>query len=243
MKKSRLLGAVSACVFSLITTSTNAVIIVQDALSLAGVSLELISPTGFSEFILLNGTTQYFVVYPFAEGSAVDGNFNGREEAATELISLNLSGNSSLGSIVIALDPSSASKGGLEEQVNINTEILDVPPFTTGPLFVDSFINIFVDISIGSLVLHNLDPIQLAGTWSQVPSTNNEFVAMFADFEPVTLFDENGFDTGLVLGPGQAVPVPAAAWLFGSGLLGLIGISRKKQLNSGRSAFLSNPDI
>jgi hypothetical protein len=25
------------------------------------------------------------------------------------------------------------------------------------------------------------------------------------------------------------VPVPAAAWLFGSGLLGLVGVARRKQ--------------
>ena len=28
---------------------------------------------------------------------------------------------------------------------------------------------------------------------------------------------------------GPAVPVPAAAWLFGSGLIGLVGIARRKQ--------------
>jgi hypothetical protein len=27
----------------------------------------------------------------------------------------------------------------------------------------------------------------------------------------------------------SAVPVPAAVWLFGSGLLGLVGISRRKK--------------
>jgi len=27
---------------------------------------------------------------------------------------------------------------------------------------------------------------------------------------------------------GDIVPIPAAVWLFGSGLLGLIGIARKK---------------
>ena len=31
------------------------------------------------------------------------------------------------------------------------------------------------------------------------------------------------------LGPMPAVPVPAAVWLFGSGLLGLIGIARRKK--------------
>jgi hypothetical protein len=30
------------------------------------------------------------------------------------------------------------------------------------------------------------------------------------------------------LGPMTAVPVPAAVWLFGSGLVGLIGVARKK---------------
>lgn len=30
------------------------------------------------------------------------------------------------------------------------------------------------------------------------------------------------------IGPPAAIPVPAAVWLFGSGLLGLVGIARKK---------------
>ena len=37
--------------------------------------------------------------------------------------------------------------------------------------------------------------------------------------------------TGIVdsIGAASAVPVPAAVWLFGSGLLGLVGIARRKQ--------------
>ena len=35
-------------------------------------------------------------------------------------------------------------------------------------------------------------------------------------------------DTGFAFG-GQVVPVPAAVWLFGSGLLGLIGLARRKK--------------
>jgi len=34
---------------------------------------------------------------------------------------------------------------------------------------------------------------------------------------------------GEIRGQVQVVPVPAAAWLFGSGLLGLIGIARRKK--------------
>lgn len=39
-----------------------------------------------------------------------------------------------------------------------------------------------------------------------------------------------GFNANFNLVP-QAVPVPAAIWLFGSGLLGLMGIARRKELN------------
>lgn len=35
--------------------------------------------------------------------------------------------------------------------------------------------------------------------------------------------------TGLSVQPVSAVPVPAAAWLFGSGIIGLIGVARRKK--------------
>ena len=37
-----------------------------------------------------------------------------------------------------------------------------------------------------------------------------------------------GVDGGLAFAPTAPVPVPAAVWLFGSGLLGLIGVARRK---------------
>ena len=40
--------------------------------------------------------------------------------------------------------------------------------------------------------------------------------------------NQYGFDYASINGSVSAVPVPAAVWLFGSGLLGLIGISRRK---------------
>ncbi|MBW2208992.1 MAG: VPLPA-CTERM sorting domain-containing protein [Deltaproteobacteria bacterium] len=232
MMKSRLMGAVIVCVFTLITTSTNAEFIEHDSLTLTGVPLELFFPGDFIEAISFNGSAQYDVFFPFDEGSAVDGDFDGREEVATEMISLDLTGNSgTFGPVVIALNSSPASMGGLVEQVNINTGILDVPPFTLAPpSFVDSFFNIFVEITIGGNALHNNDPVFITGTWSRKPSTHNEFIAMFTDFSPVGLFDENGNPTGFFLGPGQQViPLPTALWLFGSGLLGLIVVARRKK--------------
>ena len=37
-----------------------------------------------------------------------------------------------------------------------------------------------------------------------------------------------GASVAAKLGPVSAVPVPAAAWLFGTGLIGLVGIARRK---------------
>ena len=39
-----------------------------------------------------------------------------------------------------------------------------------------------------------------------------------------------GFNANFNIRPEvSAVPVPAAAWLFGSGLIGLVGLARRKQ--------------
>ena len=40
---------------------------------------------------------------------------------------------------------------------------------------------------------------------------------------------KNGWNIEAVAIDVQTVPVPAAVWLFGSGLLGLIGMARRKQ--------------
>ncbi len=51
-------------------------------------------------------------------------------------------------------------------------------------------------------------------------------------FEFTLLKGEINYITGIIDSAGEAasvVPVPAAVWLFGSGLLGLVGIARRKQ--------------
>ena len=40
----------------------------------------------------------------------------------------------------------------------------------------------------------------------------------------------NDFPSGEIRGQVNVVPVPAAVWLFGSGVLGLIGIARRKKV-------------
>lgn len=230
MNKSHLLGAVSAGVFALITTSAHAAFIEHDFLTLSGVPLVLFLSDGSTVGLSLNGDAQYDVTFPSTEGSASDGDADGREEVPTQMISLNLTGNSgSFGPVAISLSPAFASTGLLEEQVNANTGILDVPPFIPAPSAVDSFFDIFLDISVGGGILHNHTPAHISASWSHKPPQIDEFVAMFTNFAPVELFDDNGNPTGLILGPGPVLPLPPALWLLGSGLLGLIGISRYKK--------------
>ena len=49
---------------------------------------------------------------------------------------------------------------------------------------------------------------------------------VFADTSTPTQLGQYGIEISLQTSP---VPVPAAIWLFASGLIGLIGISRKKE--------------
>ncbi len=68
------------------------------------------------------------------------------------------------------------------------------------------------------------------GITYNVRDSNNDFY-----------FDVSAFSDGVELNSSRsaytsstvvsAVPVPAAVWLFGSGLLGLIGVARRKRAN------------
>lgn len=78
--------------------------------------------------------------------------------------------------------------------------------------------------------------LTLTGNSWYILATNHNNAGWTSDF-----FTNCSVDTGscfVVFGDGTVlavdsqvavIPVPAAAWLFGSGLLGLVGIARKKQ--------------
>lgn len=67
-----------------------------------------------------------------------------------------------------------------------------------------------------------IDSINLLGSLTVVIDRNNS--VDFYGFDYALLSNKIGADTEI-----PNIPVPAAAWLFGSGLLGLIGFARRKK--------------
>ncbi len=74
--------------------------------------------------------------------------------------------------------------------------------------------------------------VAFSGTQVVLNSTSGGLV-LFENINSLTIqnFNNNGITDGydLAFHAVAAVPVPAAAWLFGSGLLGLIGVARGKR--------------
>ena len=58
------------------------------------------------------------------------------------------------------------------------------------------------------------------------PSSNPLLNEAFTSVDTGDWNDDDGLDLGIRI---SAVPIPAAAWLFGTGLLGLIGVARKRK--------------
>jgi hypothetical protein len=79
----------------------------------------------------------------------------------------------------------------------------------------DVFVN---DPAVGDFTIATIDLTALSGTSNLVVLDSSEFFSTTAQLDPT-----------LTPGTINLVPVPAAVWLFGSGLLGLIGVARKKE--------------
>jgi hypothetical protein len=124
-------------------------------------------------------------------------------------------------------------------------------PFGTSGLGVEYYINLFSESSHAGFV-DIKDPIALTTTTAPITyginmfsvtvplsQLNNDdglvnYAVVVGDFGNVT---DQAVDAGIISAGGlpassslapSAIPVPAAMWLFGSGLLGLIGVARRK---------------
>jgi len=76
------------------------------------------------------------------------------------------------------------------------------------------------DVLLGTIVYNNESSMQFAG-WEDASGIGRFRLTDTITNATATLLDEFRFTA--------AVPLPATVWLFGSGLLGLIGIARRKK--------------
>ena len=84
-------------------------------------------------------------------------------------------------------------------------------------------------ISVGGSVVHT-DSTLTAQAFSLVETTFFTTAGIQTlSFDGLTVTDNTAFFDAISINELAPVPVPAAAWLFGSGLIGLIGVGRRSK--------------
>ena len=177
-------------------------------------TLEIIASDGTAETVTVYGPSEMQVYFEgTSEGDALDDNGNGRDEVATELTSLMLSGQSPvLGSVTLDLNPALVSLGGMEEQVNNTSGLLDLPPFAeTGR--ADSFFDVFFVIEVSGIPLHNVSPMRMSSAISHKPPASTD---TYEGIEDVELHDASGNLSGIAIHVASYnfVPEPRAGLLI-----------------------------
>lgn len=113
-----------------------------------------------------------------------------------------------------------------ESLVEVTFDVLtDYNYMLTGDLFSNSlgYVDLFFD---GNIATQADGPFSFSGTLSAGTYTLMIDALAFVDGSQ---YATSGFNYDLQLTAVSAVPLPAAAWLFGSGLIGLIGFARRKK--------------
>lgn len=148
--------------------------------------IQIASPGGVVEVLVLTGPT--VVEVNLTDPRDTDG--NGQDQVQTEIVSMNLQGSSpTLGIVNISLSPTLRTFGEIEESVNNNPGVLDIPPFAPSGT-ADSFFDVFFEIEVPGIVLHNEAPVLIeAINLTHKPPAEGE---TFCGNVQVQLFDESG---------------------------------------------------
>ncbi len=171
--------------------------------TVAGIVLN--TPKG-NEFVQLRGPSKIIAFIDDKTGAASDTDGNKLDQVKTEMVDLTLKGYSSLGPVVVHLDPNRLSTGQIEEANNKTPGKLDVPPFTPEGT-ADSFFDIFFDITVGEQTFHNGEPLRIQTTITHKPPAQQDFYLSPVG-RSVTLLDANGKPTEIKLMRAINIPVP-----------------------------------
>jgi len=171
-----------------------------------------------SETVVVSGPTTVEVDL----GSLADADSDGREDIQTEIVSMDLTGHSSLlGRVELRLrdpakDPLQRTLGEIEEKLNVQAGRLDLPgtdpPFCVEPIpancvgtMADSFFDVYFEVEAGGLVLHNRTPKHMEAIISQKPPAGGE---TYENPEWIQLYDESNTLVPIWVGPASHTPDP-----------------------------------
>jgi hypothetical protein len=86
------------------------------------------------------------------------------------------------------------------------------------------------DFNVTDIAMWTIAGTTIAGDFSILATSNSKPTPVFGiiSVSPIALTDPNPTPSNWVTGPAP-VPIPAAVWLFGSGLLGMISIGRRRK--------------
>lgn len=209
MKKSRLIGVTCASVVALCTSlSANAAFII-----LGGTSQPL--PVSGNDFNVDLQNLGYSIMYTDAQLSVNETGFVTYTYIGAE------SGFNNI------FNTPSGSMAEADEAFNINGYNSITVSASVGDVLDFSFTS---DGGSNALSpVDNLSGTNLQGLGIFTPSGGGDFNAVVLGYDDQSIFNDDNHDDMLVLVEYSPIPVPPALWLFGSGILGLVGIARKKK--------------
>ncbi len=144
-----------------------------------------------------------------------DTDADGREQVSTEIVQMQLTGNSSnFGTVSLTIrdpvqHPTQASVGEIEETTNTSPGVLDVPPFTaagTAQSFFDVFFEVTFSVNNQPVTLHTCNPTRITTTITHKPPAPGE---TYNGPQVMQLCDEQEQPVPASLGPLTFVPIPA----------------------------------
>ena len=171
----------------------------------ARVTLE--GPFG-TETIIVRGPTWVDVWFERREGEAHDNDGNGRDEVMTEMLQMDLYGESpNLGPVIVTLNPGRKTIGQIEERTSNIPGLLELPPFINGPGAADSFFDVFVQIDVPNLDLrlHNNEPKRISTVIDHKPPRTG---TVYVSPTRIELFNEKGETSNVFLTSVHHTPVP-----------------------------------
>ena len=114
----------------------------------------------------------------------------------------------------------------LQTLIGTGNSVLSGWSFTTTGTTISSTNPVYLSLTAGAgQSLYSLSVYDFNGTsWSQLNPMDLAYDGNYASFTAFNLNDV------AVVGAATPTPIPAAVWLLGSGLLGLVGLKRKQNL-------------